>query len=273
MAIWTKQSGVTVYTPSRPHLFREETRAWYLRIARADSSSDLYVGVYDSLADAAAGNANYAALGTVSSPITSTDQTVTLVNNAARAPTFTNATVRLVLAATSSSGTAVWKCDLGTRMDRAVLAVHRAFSGISATNGYFITPTTVELGLKQWEDAERDGDFPYVGIAGATIFSEPGGIGYNVDSRFRIQCVAHLDHDPKDPTIMHFYDDLRRALVNAVKPATAYDGPVPNLPIWQWAELNLADKDLSLDFQTNMGTIEFDVVVVLSEHESEITGG
>jgi hypothetical protein len=271
MSVWTEVSG-SGFTPSRPHLFREETRAWHVLISKASAGADLFVRIYDTLTDAQAANANYSASASLLFASTELVNDLDLTNNVGRTPTFTNATLRVELDALDVSGSNIWTTDLGTRLPRAVLRVHRAFSEVTIANGYFIDVDTVELGLRTWESAKRDNILPYVGLAGADLFSEETEVGERgLDTQLRIQAAAYADQDRLDPVMIHFFDDLRRALRDIE--GNAYDGAVSDLPIYQVAEITTAEKDLALDFAQDHGIVEFDVVCHFGESGAEITGG
>lgn len=264
MARWTRISG-TKYTAKNANYFREGTRYWFVRIEKATAGGDITVKVYDSQANATNGTSGYAASGTATLT-TATEYTVTLANNGSVPPTFTGATVGVVLAAVTDTGTEVWQCDLGHRIERSLLMILRAAKSVS-------TITTVERGLRQWEDTT--GLRPYVGIALRSLVSQPGEIGQgatSANSEATFVCVLHADPGANgidDPVLFHFHD-LRKAIYAAY--TTAYDGGVNSGAPVDSVQVVVAEEDMDLVWARNRGTIEFQVLATIDEDSSEITG-
>lgn len=264
MARWTRISG-TKYTAKNAQYFREHTRYWFVRIEKATAGGNITVKIYDNQTNATNGTADYAASGTATLT-TATEYTVTLTNNGSVPPTFTGATVGVVLTAATDTGTEVWQADLGHRIERALLQLLRAAKSVS-------TITTVDRGLRQWEDTT--GLRPYVGIALRSLASQPGEIGQgasNVFTEATFAIVLHADPGANgidDPVLFHFHD-LRKAIYAAY--TTTYDGGVNTGAPMDGVQVIVAEEDMDLLWARNRGTIEFQVTATIDEDSSEITG-
>ena len=181
------------------------------------------------------------------------------------------------MTATTSTGTAVWQCDLGTKLHRAVLMVHRAIAAkISTTGGYFFTPALVELGIKQWEEVAA-GQFPYVGIYGGLISSEPGEIGAGGSWRSELQVggVAHLTNvnaEPADANALLFYHDIRRAVLNTWN--EAYTGLLDpdGMPVDE-VSVSSAEPDKGIVWARERASLNFIVTCSIHETGSEVEAG
>lgn len=274
MAKWTK-SGAADMTASYPHLFRERTRKWYVWMYRANTTAALEVRLYASAADAAGGNANYAASGSIAYATLQAglSNRCNLTNNAPVPPTFTNSWVQTAIGALTETGTVIWECDLGTRIARAAHRLVRAFSSISQTNGYFTNLNVSEIGLRMWEGTDQMR--PYVGIAVNTIRATPLAIGGSLQTEVSFVCVAFLDvtslSDVTDANTLLLYHDLRRALraVDAESDvAVGFDDPV-----WHEAMLTMAETDKGLEWARERGALIFTVSVTVNELATEVTGG
>lgn len=277
MAFFLIQSGVADYSPSRPNLFREETRKWFIRFDRASVGAPLTVKVYDTLAKANAGVGDWSASGQVSLPITANDHTVSLTSvGAGSPPTFTNATINVNMLTLASTGTSVWRCDLGTKLQRAVLMVQRAISDkVRTANGYFFTLALVELGIKQWEEVEP-GEFPYVGIYGGLISSEPGEIGAGGSWRTELQVggVAHManvSEQPADGNALLLYHDIRRAVMSTWN--EAYTGGVYDGPVADEVSVSSAEPDKMIVWARDRASLNFIVTCSVHETGEEVEAG
>ena len=272
MAKFTKLSGDAGTEPTAVKFWREETRVWYMKFFRPIPASTLVVTVHPTETDAD-NSTNTVASGTVA--ITDTEHTVTLVN-AGTAPTFTGATVKATLTATTTVGTSVWKIDLGVRLERCPLRIMRGFNTyVDGSNDYWHDLGTVELGVKQWEDvgADGDSDFPYVGVGrastqvtGVELGSFPGPTRYDLI----IACNAHnlVTGDSIDSNALALFHDLRRSLVDLNDETYKGDGPVYSV-----ASMQLADFDRPVEWARDRVTIEFDVTVALQETRAEMVAG
>jgi hypothetical protein len=268
---YSRISG-THYTISWAQYFREETRKWYARLEKATAGGNLVIKIYDDEAAATTGTAAYTASGTVVGPIASTTLTVPLIDNAGVLPVFTGTSLVVVLDAVTSTGTEVWKIDLGKKLERAVLRVLRALSAISIDNGYFMNPV-IERGMRQWEEVAV---YPWIGVVGVSIASsqpqEIGGgspWGAGLDTEYIVRILAH-DAPAAEPTALFLFQDVRRAIAASQVP---YDGPVNDGIPFSGVRFQGIENDLAATWARERSTVEINLVLTLNESASEITTG
>jgi hypothetical protein len=265
----TKLSGVNFYNPTRVHLWREETRAWYLRLRKDTAGGPVLAYAYDNSTNAANGTSDYAASGTAAA---ASDVSMVMSNNAPVPPTFAGATLDLTMSALDQTGVAIYKVDLGTKLQRGVLRVFRALSKISTTNGYFFTPGLVELGVKQWEEVEP-GEFPYIGVYAGLVQSEPFEISDGgMETTQTIGGVAHILNlvggERSYADAWNMYHDIRRAI--AVQAREVYDGPVNDGLIFEAPIVSSAEPDKGIVWARERATVNFTVTVTVHETGAEI---
>lgn len=270
MALYTRGTG-THFTVSAAFLFREETRKWYVRLAKATAGGNLSVKLYDSLTNAANGTADYAASADVAAFAGAL--VIPLINNVAVAPTFTDATLVVTADAAASTGTEIWAIDLGKKLERSVLRIVRALSTIKIDSGYFTNPI-VERGMRQWEEVAI---FPWIGVVGVSVASiesqEIGGgspWGSGLDSEYIVRLLAH-DVNAGDTTALFLFHDVRRAI--AAVGTTPYDGLVNDGIPFTGMRFQAVENDLSVAWARERSTVEINVVVTLIESSDEITTG
>jgi len=275
MASFALISGPAGMEVHRPHLFRERTRLWYARLSRTLATDPLTVKVYAVEADAAAGNANFSASGTVAYALLQAAlvQTCTLVDNAAVPPTFTGASIGIELDALTTTGNSVWKVDLGKRIKRSVLRVIRAFSKILKANGYFHDLAKLEGGMRTWEDAV--GVMPYLGITGTVVRQDHREIGRGPSTELTIDCVGYVLNDSMDDVtdtmVYELYEDVRRAL--ALVLAETDQAAIDNGGVYNDAVLSQAESDKGIVWERERGALSFAVIVTIEETTAEVEGG
>jgi hypothetical protein len=252
--------------------FREETRRWYARIEKP--AGTVTVKVYDDQTEATNGTDQYSASGAVAVSVGDTSLTIPLDDNASRGPTFGDAaSIVVIFDSSASTGTEVWKIDLGKKLERAILRVLRLLSGITIDNGYFTNPV-IERGMRQWEDVHV---FPWVGVVGATLTAEPqelgaGPLGAGWLTSYVIRLLAHdAISYVGEPTALFLYHDIRRALADSL--TTAFDGPVNDGIPFDSINIEGIENDLAVVWSRDRSTIEVNLTVRIYESQSEIRTG
>ena len=139
-------------------------------------------------------------------------------------------------------------------------------------NGYAFNLATVELGVRQYEDVGA-ADFPYVGIYGGLIASEPYEIADgSLLTRLQVGGVGHLQNadplDVVDARQMELYDDIRRAIVATAR--EAYDGVVNSGLIFDDPLITSSEPDKGITWARERATVNFLVAVTLYETSADI---
>jgi hypothetical protein len=269
MALYTKLSGDAIFTPAAAKFFREETRLWYVRLDTDSGASTLDVGVYLSEVDA---NASSGAVASGSTAAAAAGYYTVSLSDESPDPAFTGASIAVTLASDpSGSETAVWKVDLGPRLERCVLRVLRGVNTYADGTNDYAHDFTVELGVKQFEDVST---FPYFGVGRAALTQESAelgtGTGGNKSYTWLIECVAHnqVTNDSVDSNAIWMFHDVRRALAALDAETYTGDGKVYSL-----AQATLAEPDRPVEWARERATVVFDVIITLQELASEIVAG
>jgi len=282
MAKWSRQSGVTFYTPLIAQYLHERTRKWYVRLERANAAAPLSVKVYAIQADAVANNASNSGAGSVAA----TGGRLKLVLTAGpQAPSLAGAVLYVQMNGdvALAIGTALWEVDLGKQIERAHLWLLRAFSKISTANGYFTDFAHIERGLRTWEDAKEKGLLPYLGVAQTRIECVDQIIGGaprgSLTTTLSITCAAYDDnvlgpeetHDTDSAFVFH---DLRRAINAAYSADGAYGGLQDDGQAVVVYKFNAGEAELGMEWARHKGLLYFEVSLVLNEMgPSEVSTG
>lgn len=81
-----------------------------------------------------------------------------------------------------------------TRREQCLRNLKTLLAGITVANGYTFTVTKVERAVRNWDDPEVRGSYPYIGFATVADVPDPQGVGV-LYMTMELVLVAYIDRE------------------------------------------------------------------------------